>query len=248
MREGPDAGFTLFPAIDIQGGKCVRLRQGAKDDATVYGEPLEMALRFQRDGARALHMVDLDGAFAGEGKNLASVKRVVEGASIPVQLGGGIRTMDDVHRCLELGVWRVILGTAALKNPTLVKEAAKRYPGRVIVGIDARNGRVAVEGWVAETDTTPVELARRMMDAGIETVVYTDISLDGMLAGPNLAGTRELIERTHIRVIGSGGVAGDADILALRDIGAAGVIAGKAIYDGRVDLRKTLLSLAGGFE
>lgn len=233
--------MIIYPAIDMKDGRCVRLLQGRAEDVTDYGDPCEVARRWAQAGARWIHLVDLDGAFSGQGKNREVIAHIAQEQSVPVQLGGGIRTMADVEDRLErVGVSRVILGTAAVENPRLVKEACRAYPGRVAVGIDARDGFVAVRGWTERSDVPALELARRVRDAGVETVVYTDISKDGMMQGPSIEQTARMVRESGLRVIGSGGVSSLADIGALKEAGCAGVITGKALYSGAFTLAQAL--------
>lgn len=239
--------MTIYPAIDIRKGRAVRLIQGKAEQSTDYGDPVEAARRWAEDGAQALHMVDLDGAFDGVGLNLAVVSRVVQAVKVPVQLGGGIRTLDDIRERLELvGVARVILGTAATVDPKMVEEACRRYPGRIVLGLDVRDGRVAVRGWAQESELTPAQVLPRMRDAGIDTVIFTDISRDGMLSGPNVELTAQVVEQSGMRVIGSGGVGSLSDIAALRAAGCAGVILGKSLYSGAISLGDALRCAQGG--
>jgi phosphoribosylformimino-5-aminoimidazole carboxamide ribotide isomerase len=233
--------LTLYPAIDLKDGACVRLKRGAMDQATVYAEdPAAQAQAWERLGFSWIHVVDLNGAFAGKPVNAAAVKNILSAVDIPVQLGGGIRDLAGVEAWLEAGVARVILGSAAAKNPALVRQAAANFPGRIAVGIDARNGMVATEGW-AETSTIKAEdLALRLEDAGIAAIIYTDIARDGMMTGLNLSETEALAAGISVPVIASGGVAGLADILALkaaagRTKNLAGAIVGRALYDGSLD-------------
>jgi phosphoribosylformimino-5-aminoimidazole carboxamide ribotide isomerase len=242
--------LTIYPAIDLKDGACVRLRRGAMDAATVYGtDPAAQARAWIAAGFAWLHVVDLNGAFAGRAVNGAAVEAILGAATVPVQLGGGIRTRADVERWLAAGVRRVILGSAAAKHPALVREAAAAHPGRIVVGIDARDGMVATEGWAERSALSTLELAARFEDAGVAAIVYTDIGRDGMLAGLDLDGTRALAERVRIPVIASGGVAGLADLVALRDVAARsggrieGVIVGRALYDGRLDPAAALAAL-----
>jgi len=235
--------FTLYPAIDIKDGKAVRLLQGRMDAATVFNDdPADQARRFAVAGCRWLHLVDLDGAFAGRPVNATSVERIVETIDIPVQLGGGIRDLATIERWLEIGVRRLVLGTVAVRDPDLVQEACRRFPGRIAVGIDARDGRVAVQGWAEESTITAEDLARRFENAGVAAIVFTDITRDGMMEGPNLGAIEALAENVVLPVIASGGVGGPEDIKALRVAAdrcsgrIAGAIVGRALYDGRVDL------------
>jgi len=237
--------FELIPAIDLLGGRCVRLTQGRYEDATVYDDdPGGVAARFAAHGLRRLHVVDLDGAKAGRSVNGAAVRRIVAAApGVPVQLGGGVRSLAAVEEVLGWGARRVVLGTVALREPQLVREAAARFPGQIAVGIDARDGLVAVEGWTETSTLRAVELARRFEDAGVAAIVYTDIARDGMLAGPNLESTAELAAHVRIPVIASGGVGSEDDLrraAALAGRGVAGVIVGRALYTGAVDLGRAL--------
>jgi len=239
------ATFELIPAIDLLGGRCVRLSQGRYDDATVYGDdPAAVAARFCAHPLRRLHVVDLDGAKAGGPRNGEAIRAVLAAAGgVPVQVGGGLRSLAHVEERLALGVERAILGTIALRDPALVKEAAARFPGRIAVGIDARDGRVAVEGWLETSETAASELARRFEDAGVAALVYTDIARDGMLTGPNLEQTAALAAAVSIPVIASGGVGSEDDVrrsAALAERGVAGVIVGRALYTGAVDLARAL--------
>lgn len=232
--------MQIYPAIDIKDGRAVRLRQGLAADVTDYGTPAEAAMDWKTQGATYLHVVDLDGAFEGKGRNLPLVAEIVRETGLPVELGGGIRTMEDIEARLTLGVARVILGTVALTDPDLVRRACARYPGRIACGIDAKDGRVAVRGWVEASDVDPVDLALRMKDAGVQDVIYTDIRRDGMQTGPNVEATAELVRRTGLRVIGSGGVGKIQDLYDLRDAGCAGSIVGKALYNGNFTLAQAL--------
>lgn len=232
--------MQIYPAIDIKDGRAVRLRQGLAADVTDYGTPAEAAMDWKTQGATYLHVVDLDGAFEGKGRNLPLVAEIVRETGLPVELGGGIRTMEDIEARLTLGVARVILGTVALTDPDLVRRACARYPGRIACGIDAKDGRVAVRGWVEASDVDPVDLALCMKDAGVLDVIYTDIRRDGMQTGPNVEATAELVRRTGLRVIGSGGVGKIQDLYDLRDAGCAGAIVGKALYNGNFTLAQAL--------
>jgi phosphoribosylformimino-5-aminoimidazole carboxamide ribotide isomerase len=234
--------LTLYPAIDLKDGACVRLRRGDMDQATVYStDPGAQARTWQESGCRWLHVVDLNGAFAGASVNAAAVAAILGAVDIPVQLGGGLRDMAGIERWLEAGVSRVILGSAAVKAPALVREACRRFPDRIAVGIDARDGFVATEGWAETSDMRAAELGLRFEDAGVAAIIYTDIGRDGMLSGVNIAQTLELAQRLSTPVIASGGVAGLQDLAALKLAAAAagvaldGVIVGRALYDGRVD-------------
>jgi phosphoribosylformimino-5-aminoimidazole carboxamide ribotide isomerase len=234
----------LFPAIDLKNGQCVRLEQGDMARATVFNlDPAEQARAFASQGFEYLHVVDLDGAFAGKPVNAAAVERMLKNVAMPVQLGGGIRDLKTVEAWLGKGIARVIIGTAAVRDPVLVKQAAKTFPGRVAVGLDARDGKVAVEGWAETSEVTALDIARRFEDAGIAAIIFTDIARDGLQKGLNLDATIALAERMSIPVIASGGFASIADVKALlapRAKKLAGAIAGRALYDGRLDPAEAL--------
>ena len=236
--------MIIYPAIDIRGGRCVRLTEGRFDAETVFADdPTEMALKWAGLGAEFLHLVDLDGALAGEGKNVPVIERILQSVSIPVQLGGGIRNLETIEKLLSLGVTRLILGSAAVKNPALVEEACKQYPGHIAVGIDAKNGEVAIEGWGKGSGVAATELAKKMAAYGVETIIYTDISRDGMLSGVNVEATAALARACGVPIIASGGVASIEDIRRVKAVEADGVqgcIIGKAIYTGAVDLQEAL--------
>ena len=236
--------MIFYPAIDIRGGRCVRLTEGRFDAETVFADdPAEMALKWAGLGAEFLHLVDLDGALAGEGKNVPVIERILKSVSIPVQLGGGIRNLETIEKLLSLGVNRLILGSAAVKNPQLVEEACKKYPGHIAVGIDAKNGDVAIEGWGKGSGVAATELAKKMAAYGVETIIYTDISRDGMLSGVNVEATAALARACGVPIIASGGVASIEDIRRVKAVEADGVqgcIIGKAIYTGAVDLKEAL--------
>jgi phosphoribosylformimino-5-aminoimidazole carboxamide ribotide isomerase len=239
--------MILYPAIDLKGGQCVRLLRGAMDQATVFcDDPAAQARAFADAGCRWLHLVDLDGAFAGRPVNAAAVEAIIGAVEVPVQLGGGIRDRATIEAWLEKGVARVILGTAALRNPELVRSVAAAHPGRIAVGIDARDGRVAVEGWAETSETQAAELACRFEDAGVAAIVYTDIDRDGAMAGPNVAATAALARGVRVPVIASGGIASMADLRALKESGAPldGAISGRALYEGRLDLSEAVAYMA----
>lgn len=242
--------FELIPAIDLMNGSCVRLAQGRYEDKTVYGEdPGLVAAGFAAHSIRRLHVVDLDGAKAGRPENKTAIESIVAAVApdIPVQLGGGIRDVDSVAAALDIGISRVILGTVALREPELVREAARKYPDQIVVGIDARDGNVAVEGWLDVSEARATDLAKSFEDAGVAAIVYTDISRDGMLSGPNLEQTVELARSVSIPVIVSGGVSCEDDITsAAREVesGIAGIIVGKALYTGAVDLAAALSAIS----
>lgn len=236
--------MLVIPAIDLKEGKCVRLEQGLMDKDTVFNDdPAAQALVWQNQGAELLHIVDLDGAFAGEPKNRGAIEAILKAITIPAQLGGGIRDLATIEAYLSLGLTRVIIGTAAQRNPELVREACGKFPGRIVVGIDAKNGMVAVQGWAEVTDITAVELARKFEDCGVAAIIYTDISRDGMLQGPNLEATKALAEAVSIPVIASGGVSTLKDIenlMAIESSGISGVITGKAVYTGAIKLNEAI--------
>lgn len=233
--------MQILPAIDLRGGKCVNLIQGIAEQETVFSDsPIEMAKQWQTEGAEYLHLVDLDGAFQGESANLHIVREIVEVLDIPTQLGGGIRSMDQVDAVLDLGVHRAILGTAALKQPDLVKQACAKHGERIAVGIDAKDGMVATHGWLEVSQKPAVEFAVEM--DGVQTIIYTDIKSDGMLKGPNVAATADIINAVSADVIASGGVTSLSDVEALKGIGAYGAIIGRALYTGDLTLSDTILA------
>ena len=238
--------MILYPAIDLKDGQCVRLYKGAMEQATVFNDdPAAQARAFVGEGAEWLHLVDLNGAFAGKPVNAGAVEAILASVTVPCQLGGGIRDMATIEGWLARGLRRVILGTVAVENPDLVRQAARAFPGQVAVGIDARGGRVATKGWAEETDVRVTDLARAFEDAGVAAIIYTDIDRDGAMQGPNVAATAALARATSIPVIASGGVSSLADLVALRDCGAAldGSISGRALYDGKLDLRAAMAAL-----
>lgn len=236
--------MLVIPAIDIKGGKCVRLVQGKMDQETVYStNPVEVAKKWQSMGAELLHLVDLDGAVAGEPKNVAAIEAIADAISIPFQVGGGIRDMDSINLYLTIGASRLILGTAACKDQLFVRDACAKHHGQIMVGIDARDGKVAIKGWEELTNKPAVELAKELEDAGVAGIIYTDISRDGMLKGPNIEGTKALAQAVHIPIIASGGVSNIEDIKKLKElesVGVAGVITGKAIYTGNLNLAEAI--------
>lgn len=244
--------MILFPAIDLKEGKAVRLLQGRMEDSTIYADnPVNVAKEFENQGVEYLHMVDLNGAFSGKPMNDETIRRIVRSVSMKIQVGGGIRTMERITELLELGVERVILGTIAVKNPKLVAEAARRYGKRVIVGIDAKDGLVAVQGWAEATEIQAVDLGKAMKAVGIESVVFTDISRDGMLQGPNIESTVQMAQETGLSVIASGGISTLDDLRkleaeALRGVSIEGAITGKALYSGAFTLREALEAAGGG--
>mgnify|MGYP005845201473 CR=1 FL=1 len=240
--------MILYPAIDLKDGQAVRLLRGDMDRATVFNDdPAAQARAFAEAGCAWLHLVDLNGAFAGAPVNGAAVEAILAAARVPAQLGGGIRDMATIEGWLSKGLARVILGTVAVENPGLVREAARAFPGQVAVGIDARNGLVATKGWAEETDVDATDLARSFEDAGVAAIIYTDINRDGAMQGPNVAATAALARAVTIPVIASGGVSSLEDLIALRDCGAQlnGAISGRALYDGGLDLKAALDALRG---
>jgi phosphoribosylformimino-5-aminoimidazole carboxamide ribotide isomerase len=231
----------LYPAIDLKDGACVRLRQGDMAKATLFNrDAADQARRFAAAGAQWLHVVDLDGAFAGKPMNRNAIDAILAAVEIPCQLGGGIRDQATIDGWLAAGIARIILGTAAVKDPALVREACRRHPGHIAVGIDAKGGKVAVEGWAETSELAALDLARRFVDAGVAAIVFTDVDRDGLLGGANVEATAALARALPIPVIASGGVAGLADLAALDAAGVAGAIIGRALYDGRVDLAEAL--------
>ena len=236
--------MILFPAIDLKDGQCVRLKLGDMEQATVFNDdPAAQAKSFETQGFEWLHLVDLNGAFAGKPVNAAAVEAILKAVSLPVQLGGGIRTLAQIEAWLDKGIRRVILGTVALRDPALVREACRAFPGRIAVGIDAKGGRVAVEGWAETSDLTAIDLANRFADAGVSAIIFTDIDRDGVLKGLNIDSTLELARAVPIPVIASGGLASMDDIhrLLQPDCGILeGAISGRALYDGRIDVPEAL--------
>lgn len=240
--------MILFPAIDIRGGKCVRLLKGRFDQETVFADrPADMAIKWQSQGGKYLHLVDLDGALQGRPVNLEAIRDIIANVNVPIQLGGGIRNIESIEAWLEAGVSRVILGSIAVKNPDLVKEACHKFGERIVAGIDAKDGEVAVEGWGISGGVKATELAKRMADVGVARIIYTDISRDGTLSGVNVESTVELARAAGIPVIASGGVAGMDDVYK---VAAAteieGMIIGKALYTGKIDLAEALRVAEGG--
>ncbi len=242
--------MTLYPAIDLRCGRCVRLEQGDPERETQFSDdPAATARGWVSEGAEWLHVVDLDGAFSGERANETAIRDIVKSAGVPVQLGGGLRTVEAIASAVDAGIERVIVGTAAHERPAIVREAAELVPGRVAVGIDARDGLVATRGWRVVTDVAAVDMARRMEDLGAAVIIYTDIGRDGMLEGPNIGATRALAESLSIPVIASGGVASLTDVEAARDLaeaGVEGVIVGRALYAGQFTLPDAIAVLRGG--
>ncbi|WP_050602865.1 1-(5-phosphoribosyl)-5-[(5-phosphoribosylamino)methylideneamino]imidazole-4-carboxamide isomerase [Ruegeria sp. 6PALISEP08] len=239
--------MILYPAIDLKDGNAVRLLRGEMDKATVFNEdPAAQARAFVEAGCEWLHLVDLNGAFAGVPVNAAPVEAILKACNVPAQLGGGIRDMATIETWIDKGLARVILGTVAVENPDLVREAAKAFPGKVAVGIDARNGMVATKGWAEETDVQVTDLARSFEDAGVAAIIYTDINRDGAMQGPNIEATAALAQAVSIPVIASGGVSSLEDLIALRDCGVEldGAISGRALYDGAIDLAEAIRALS----
>ncbi len=236
--------MIIIPAVDIKNGRCVRLFQGRMDSETIFSnDPVAMAKRWQEDGAEIIHVIDLDGAFEKYPQNLDSIKSIVESIHVPVQLGGGIRNMDTIKSYIGIGIKRVIIGTEAINNPQLVKDACKEFPDQIVVGIDARNGFVAIEGWTQTTQIKAVDLARKFEDCGVTAINFTDIYRDGMQTGPNIVETRRLAEAVSIPVIASGGVSTIEDVknlLPLEEAGVIGVITGRALYSGTLNLKEAI--------
>ena len=236
--------MQIIPAIDLKDGKCVRLLQGRMEDNTVYSsDPAGTAKRWVDAGAEKIHVVDLDGAFSKKPQNLTSIQKILASVDVPIQLGGGIRNLETIGTYIAMGISQVIIGSEAIKNPSLVKDACGEFPGRIIVGIDARNGKVAIEGWTRTTDTDAVNLAKMFEDCGVAAINFTDIQRDGMQSGPNIIATRQLAESVSIPVVASGGVSVIQDIidlLPLATVGVVGVITGKALYSGTLKLEEAL--------
>lgn len=239
--------MVIIPAIDLKGGECVRLLQGREDEVTSYSKnPSEMAKKWVSEGAELIHLVDLDGAFSGDQKNLESIKAIRDAVDVDLELGGGIRDLDRIDMLIDMGINRVILGTVAVENPALVIEAAQKYPGKIIVGIDAKDGRVAVKGWVEVTSTDAMELAAAMEQQGVAGIIYTDIARDGMMTGPNISAMRSMVDQVDIPVIASGGVSKMEDIEKLMMINDLwGIISGKALYEGTVSLSEAINKAKG---
>ena len=239
--------MKIIPAIDLKNGRCVRLLQGKEDQETVYEEdPVETALSFEEQGAEQIHLVDLDGAFRGESKNLEQVERIAQVVKVPLELGGGIRSLDDISRVFDLGVSFVIIGTIAVKNPKILEEAIQKFENQLILGLDAKDGKVAVSGWVEVTEFSDEEFANQWKLRGINRVIYTDIARDGMLTGPNLSSLRRMAISTGLKVTASGGVSSLDDLKQLAELerdGVDEVIVGKAIYERQLDLREACLWL-----
>ena len=239
--------MLIIPAIDIKQGRCVRLCQGVMSEETEYSkDPSDVAERWANEGAKIIHIVDLDAAIEGTPKNLLTIEKIASSIAVPLQIGGGIRNEKTAERYLDIkGVMRVILGTLALSEPKTVESLARRYPGRIAIGIDAKDGFVAIKGWVEVTKIVAIDLAVKLAGMGVAAIIYTDISRDGMLNGPNVEATKKLVDTIKIPVIASGGVSGINDIRALKEIKAAGVIVGKALYSGAVDLKEAIKAARG---
>ncbi|HEB75057.1 MAG TPA: 1-(5-phosphoribosyl)-5-[(5-phosphoribosylamino)methylideneamino]imidazole-4-carboxamide isomerase [Nitrospirae bacterium] len=234
--------MVIIPAIDLKDGECVRLLQGRKEMLTSYSrDPVAVAKRWVEEGATLIHIVDLDGAFSGTQKNLDSIERIRRAVEVDIEVGGGIRDLERIEMLVSMGINRVIIGTAAVENPELVREASARHPGRILVGIDARDGRVAVKGWEETTEVDAMEFALRMQQTGAAGIIYTDISRDGMMTGPNIEATRAMTEALDIPVIASGGISSLDDIERLKSIrGLWGAITGKALYTGKIGLSEAI--------
>lgn len=233
--------MRIYPAIDIKDGKCVRLFKGNFDDVTVYGDdPAAMAVRWEREGGEFIHVVDLDGAKHGHGVNAGIIKKICASVSVPVQTGGGIRSMEDIEQKLSCGIDRVIIGTSAVRDEDFVRRAVDKYKEKIVIGIDAKDGLVAIEGWEEVSRYKAVEFAQRMERLGVKTIVYTDIATDGTLAGPNVSAMREMAESTSLDIIASGGIGGLEHIKSLLNTGVEGVIVGKALYTGNVKLAQAI--------
>lgn len=229
--------MRIYPAIDIKDGKCVRLLRGSFDDVTVYGDdPAEMAKRWESEGGEYIHVVDLDGALKGHGVNAEAIRRICESVSVPVQTGGGIRTMEDIEAKLSCGISRVIIGTKAVSDPEFIKNAVAKYGNKIAIGIDAKDGKVAIEGWEKTTEFGAVEFAKKMAELGVKTIIYTDIATDGTLAGPNVEAMKEMASHVDVDVIASGGIGNMDHIMSLSGTGVEGVIVGRALYTGGVEL------------
>lgn len=233
--------MRIYPAIDIKDGNCVRLLQGRFSDVTVYGDnPVAMAKKWESMGGEFIHVVDLDGALKGHGVNAEIIKNICSSVNVPVQTGGGIRTMEDIETKLNCGINRVIIGTKAVSNPEFIREAVAKYGDKIVIGIDAKDGRVAVEGWEKCSEFTSVDFAKKMVDLGVKTIVYTDIAMDGTLQGPNVAAMKELASSVQADIIASGGVGNLEHIKSLVDANVEGVIVGRALYTGNVDLSEAI--------
>jgi len=236
--------MIIIPAVDIKNGRCVRLLQGRKDEETIFSnDPVEMAIKWDEEGAELIHVIDLDGAFEKSPQNLNSIKKIIKSVKADVQVGGGVRDKKIIKMFIDLGAKRVIIGTEAIKNPKLVKDACKEFPGRIVVGIDARNGMVAIEGWTETTNIKAVDLAKQFEDCGVAAINFTDIHRDGMQTGPNIKETMIIAENVSIPVVASGGVSTIEDIkklIQLKKIGVTGIITGRALYNGNLNLKEAI--------
>jgi len=236
--------MIIIPAVDIKNGKCVRLLQGRKDEETVFShDPVKMAMKWYAEGAELIHVIDLDGAFDKSPQNLNSIKKIIQNVKVGVQVGGGIRDKKTIRMFMDLGAERVIIGTEAIKNPNLVKDACKEFPGRIVVGIDARKGKVAIEGWTENTKIKAVDLAKQFEDYNVAAINFTDIYRDGMQTGPNIKETMTIAENVSIPVVASGGVSNIGDIknlIQLKKFGVTGIITGRALYSGNLDLKEAI--------
>lgn len=236
--------MIIIPAVDIKNGRCVRLRQGRKDEETVFSDdPAKMAMRFDEDGAELIHVIDLDGAFQKSPQNLNSIKKIIGSVKTSVQVGGGIRDKKTIRMFIDLGAKKVVIGTEAIKNPALVKDACKEFPGQIVVGIDARNGMVAIEGWTETTKVEALALAKQLEDYGVAAINFTDIHRDGMQSGPNIKETMTIAQNISIPVVASGGVSTIEDIknlIELNKFGVTGIITGRALYSGNLNLKEAI--------
>ncbi|MEK6692602.1 MAG: 1-(5-phosphoribosyl)-5-[(5-phosphoribosylamino)methylideneamino]imidazole-4-carboxamide isomerase [Nitrospirota bacterium] len=238
--------MIIIPAIDLKDGKCVRLQQGKMENVTIYSDdPASMARRWERDGAEILHVVDLDGAIEGRPVNLKSITDIRNAVNITIEVGGGIRDMETIDKLLLLKIDRVVIGTSAVNDPYFLKEACRRFPGKVLAGIDARDGMVAIKGWKETTEKRAIDFARGLEDSGVKAIIFTDIKRDGLLLGPNIKSIKEFTESVRLPVIASGGVSGSNDIKELMKLPLEGVIVGKAIYSGSLDLKEAIRLVKG---
>ncbi|MBO8155046.1 MAG: 1-(5-phosphoribosyl)-5-[(5-phosphoribosylamino)methylideneamino]imidazole-4-carboxamide isomerase [Bacillaceae bacterium] len=232
--------MIIFPAIDIRNGKCVRLKQGQYDQEQVYGDPVEMAQKWESKGAEYLHLVDLDGALNGTAENLPVIESIVEAVHIPIQVGGGIRSIERVENYIKIGVQRVIIGTQALHNESFIEQAIQDYSFQIAVSIDAKNGLVATDGWTKTSDVKALDFARKLESFGLQTIIYTDIAKDGMLSGPNIKELETINEAVNMNVIASGGISSREDVLKVKELDVYGAIIGKALYTGNIELEEIL--------
>ncbi|HDI52149.1 MAG TPA: 1-(5-phosphoribosyl)-5-[(5-phosphoribosylamino)methylideneamino]imidazole-4-carboxamide isomerase [Bacteroidetes bacterium] len=236
--------MLVIPAIDLKDGQCVRLRSGKKEDVTIYSsEPWKIAQKWQAAGAQILHVIDLDGAFSGKPINLAALQKIRQTVEIPIQFGGGIRSYSDIQKMLDLGIDRLILGTAVVSSPEWIQQIVQNFGDKIIIAIDARNGKIATEGWVQLSDESPITFARKLSEQGIRRVIYTDISRDGMLVGPNFDMTKEIAIQSNLKIIAAGGISSLADLEKLKQLekfGIEGAIVGRALYEGQIDLAQAI--------